>query len=145
MKDAKDGEPMDDEHGTQVAAARGTPAAVDVDARVRETLARWERDLKEKHKAAHRQRKHEERMENLKHDLAMKRTEHDEQFGLALIGALTPLLQSIGNGILTLQRNSIEAQKARLDAEVLIAEKSPAYAAERVKLHAASGLLGLER
>lgn len=84
---------------------------------------------------------HEMEMENSRAARSAATLEADRQFALQLIAAVSPLVKSFGAGIMQMQQNALAAQAKRLDVEATIAEKNPGYAAERVKLYAASGNL----
>ena len=109
-----------------------------------ELEALFEKRHKKQRKAKKRKFRHELRLLDEQHLHAVNMQERDREFALTLIGALMPVMQSIGQGILALQRNSLEAQKMRLEVERGIAEKSPGYALERIKMHAAAGRLMIE-
>ena len=117
-----------------------------------EMTSREDRERKEakktrrrEEKKATRQHQHEKDMEQLRAHHAEEAEERNHKFALTLIGALMPLVQSIGSGILTMQQVSLKAQSDRLNAEMIIAEKAPDYAMERAKLHAASGRMFMDR
>jgi hypothetical protein len=162
VKNGKDSKnPLSDEE-TGVQTARGsfppeikTPREVlneIMHARGEERSSQADRERKNAKKArrheekqATRQHQHEKDLEQLRARHAEETEARDQKFALTLIGALLPLVHSIGSGILAMQQISLKAQNDRLNAEVLIAEKSPEYAAERAKLHAASGRMFMDR
>ena len=84
---------------------------------------------------------HEVTMSRLEHEQDESSVKADRAFAIELIGALMPLVTGLGHGLLIMQERSHQAERARLDIERDIAEKSPGYALERVKLFAASGRL----
>lgn len=110
------------------------------------------REEKRAAKRARKGRRHDLRLLEAKHlheELMAARHDqqtHDRKLAdcqhmLAVIEAVRPLLLALGGGIREMRQAALAARATAHGVEATIAEKSPAYAIERLKMHAAAGVL----
>jgi hypothetical protein len=114
--------------------------------RCRDELESFRLECKQRHEIemTRIRHEHETATEARREQDRKDRRADDRNFGMQMISAFMPLVQSIGSGILKIQENNIKAQAKRLDVEAQIAEKSADYAKERVRFQAAVGKLFFE-